>query len=136
MQKKWLVGAAIALVSFVVPVTAAGADPKPGLEVILNCDGEIVYVSVAGNGRWTPAHDLNSTLVGVPIAFGEFNGIFTPTDGSPVEEFTDPPFAKPNAPRSRNQTFDCTYTVEGSFPDGTFSGNGSVTLIVPSSVRF
>ena len=132
MQKKWLVGAAIALGSFVLPVTTAGADPKPGLDIVLDCSGETVYVSVAGNGRWTPAHDLNSTFVGIPIAFGEFEGVFTPTGGEPIP-FTEPIFEKPNVPRSRNQTFECTYTVNGSFPDGSqISGNGSVKLMVPS----
>lgn len=137
MKKKWIVGAAIALVSFILPVSTAGADPKPDLAITLYCggeEGETVHVSVGGNGDWTPAHDLNSTSVGVPIAFGEFNGTFTPTGGSP-RAFTDPAFAKKNIPRSRNLIIECTYTVDGSFPEGTFTGGGTVTLMVPGTPR-
>lgn len=133
MQKKWLAGAAIALGSFVLPVTTAGADPKPAFEVTLNCGDHTVNASVAGNGDWSPAHDLNSTSVGVPIAFGEFNAVFKPADGGPDVVIKDPAFAKRNTPRSRNAIIECTYTVKGSFPEGTFNGNGSVTLMIPGA---
>ena len=130
MKTKWLMSGALALAAIGLSASTVGADPKPFFDVQLNCGGEIVDVSVAGNGAWAPAHDLNSTLVGVPIAFGEFNGVFTPTVGEP-EAFTDPPFAKKNVPKTRNLVITCTYTVDGQFPDGTFTGSGSVTLMVP-----
>jgi hypothetical protein len=131
MSHRSLVAGALALGMLGAVAAPAGADPKPGaLAVALTCDGEVYDVTVAGNGAWTPAHDLGSTLVGVPLEFGEFTGTFTPTDGEP-ETFTDPPFAKPNAPRSANLTIWCTYTVTGDFPDGSVSGDGSVLLLVP-----
>lgn len=130
MNSKWFTSGAIALAVLGVQASTAGADPKPNFDITLDCGGEIVDVSVAGNGAWGPAHDLNSQLVGVPIKFGEFSGVFTPTGGEP-QEFTDPPFAKKNVPRTRNLIIDCTYTVSGAFPDGTFSGAGSVILMVP-----
>lgn len=130
MHTKGLASGALALAAIGLSASTVGADPKPPFDVQLNCGGEIVDVSVAGNGAWTPAHDLDSTLVGVPLAFGEFSGVFTPTDGEPVE-FTDPPFAKPNLPKTRNLVIDCTYTVDGQNADGTFTGAGSVTLMVP-----
>ncbi len=130
MNTKWLATGALALAVIGLSASTVGADPKPSLAVQLNCGGEVVDVSVAGNGDWTPAHDLNSTLVGVPVAFGEFNGVFTPTGGAP-QAFTDPPFAKPNVPKTRNLVIACTYTISGQFPDGSVTGAGSVTLMVP-----
>lgn len=121
---------AVALAALLLPTSTIDASPKPTMDITLNCQGEIVAVSVAGNGAWTPAHDLNSNLVGVPIAFGEFNGVFTPTGGEP-QAFTDPPFSKNAVPKTRNLIIGCTYTVSGAFPDGTFTGAGSVTLMVP-----
>lgn len=130
MKHKLAAVGVLALLGVGVSNATAGAAPKPGLAVVLNCGGEIVDVSVAGNGDWTPAHDLNSNLVGVPIAFGEFTGTFTPTGGGDLL-FTDPPFAKPNVPKTRNLIVDCTFTVAGPVPGGSVSGNGSVTLMVP-----
>ena len=130
MNHKRLMLGAVALAAFTLPTSTIGAAPKPTMDITLNCQGEIVDVSVAGNGDWTPAHDLNSTLVGVPIAFGEFSGVFTPTGGVP-QAFTEAPFAKKKVPRTRNLVIDCTYRVSGAFADGTFTGAGSVTLIVP-----
>ena len=130
MNHKWLTSGVFALAALGLTASPASADPKPTLDITLNCQGEIVDVSVAGNGDWVPAHDLNSTLVGVPIAFGPFTGVFTPTGGEPIE-FTDPPFAKKAVPRTRNLIIDCSYTVSGAFPDGTITGAGTVTIIVP-----
>lgn len=130
MKHKRPVPGAVALAVVGLSTTSVSADPKPGLDITLTCDEQDYDVSVAGNGAWTPAHDLTSTLVGVPIAFGEFVGEFTPTGGEP-QPFTDPPFSKPNSPRTSNVVIDCTYIVSGTFPDGTVSGSGSVTLMVP-----
>ena len=130
MNRKWIVSGALIVGAAGWTSPTVNADPKPDFDIALTCDGQVYDVSVAGNGAWTPAHDLNSTLVGVPIAFGEFDGVFTPTGGEPIE-FTDPPFAKPHQPRTRNLILDCPYTVSGAFPDGTFTGSGTVTLMVP-----
>ncbi|MEO6654027.1 MAG: hypothetical protein ABIP17_15375 [Ilumatobacteraceae bacterium] len=130
MKTKYLACAALALAGAGLQASAAGAAPKPSLDIQLTCGDEVVDVSVAGNGDWTPAHDLNSPLVGVPIAFGPFSGTFTPTVGDPVT-FTDPPFEKRNVPKTRNLVIDCTYTVSGEDADGTFTGAGSVTIMVP-----
>jgi hypothetical protein len=132
MKHRWFVSGAVAIAAVGLSAPSVSADPKPDPDfmVTLTCDGQDYDIVVAGNGAWTPAHDLNSTLVGVPIAFGEFHGVFTPTGGTP-ESFTDPAFAKPNTPRTRNLIIDCTYTVSGTFPDGTLTGSGTVTLMVP-----
>ncbi|WP_299442078.1 hypothetical protein [uncultured Phycicoccus sp.] len=130
MRKTLSTAAGLALAATCLAAAPAHADPPAYFDITLQCDGETFAVSVAGNGDWTPAHDLNSPLVGVPIAFGEFTGTFTPTDGEP-ETFTEPAYAKPNVPRTRNLIVDCTYTVAGEFEDGSFTGYGSVTLMVP-----
>lgn len=130
MNRKWFVSGALILGAVGVTTSTVNADPKPDGNIVLTCDGESYDVVVAGNGAWTPAHDLDSTLIGVPVAFGEFTGTFTPNGGEP-ESFTEPPFAKPHQPRTNNIILECSYTVSGAFPDGTFSGAGSVTLMVP-----
>ena len=67
----------------------------------------------------------------VRIAFGEFTGTFTPSDGSDPETFTEPGSAKANVPRSRNLIIDCTFAFTETSPEGVFEGSGSVTLLVP-----
>jgi hypothetical protein len=130
MNHRWLVSGVLSLAAVGMSAPVVSADPKPGIDITLTCDGVDYDVSVAGNGVWTPAHDLDSTLVGVPIAFGEFDGVFTPTGGDP-EPFTDPPFAKPNPPRTRNLIIECTFAISDTFPEGSISGSGSVTIMVP-----
>jgi len=129
-MNRLLIAGALALGALGVSSATAHADPSVGLLVELECQGETFQVVVAGNGEWTPAHDLNSNLVGVPIAFGEFTGTFTPTEGEP-ETFTEPGSAKPNMPRSRNLVVECTFSFSETSPEGTFTGSGSVTLLVP-----
>ena len=131
MTRRWIAFAALALAALALPAATAGADPKPSFNVTLTCGPEVVDVVVAGNGDWTPAHNLNSTLVGVPFAFGAFTGVFTPTTGAP-QPINDPPFAKRNLPRTRNLIIDCTYTIDGQVPGGTVTGAGSVRIMVPS----
>ena len=83
MKYRWFVSGAVAIAAVGRSGPSVSADPKPNIAVTLTCDGQDYDIVVAGNGAWTPAHDLNSTLVGVPIAFGEFTGVFTPTVGAP-----------------------------------------------------
>jgi hypothetical protein len=129
-MNRLLIAGALALGGLCVSSATAHADPSVGLLVELHCQGETFQVVVAGNGEWTPAHDLNSNLVGVPIAFGEFTGTFTPTEGEP-ETFTEPGSVKPNMPRSSNLVVECTFSFSETSPEGTFTGSGSVTLLVP-----
>ncbi len=130
MKFKSILFVALALTTTMFVTAPATAAPKPTIDIQLFCGDEPIDVSVSGNGDWTPAHDLNSNLVGVPIAFGTFEGVFTPTGGDP-QPFTEAPFAKRNVPRTRNLIIECSYTINGSFPDGSFTGTGSVTLMVP-----
>lgn len=143
MKRKFAIAGVLALVGVGLSTATAGADPKPGLELLLTCPqpgpGTRTFpVSVAGNGAWVPVHDLGTTLVGVPIAFGVFSGTFTPTGGSAVA-FSEPGFAKPRTPATRNFIIECSYTIKGpaanvpgwSGPDGVVEGAGTVKFMLP-----
>jgi hypothetical protein len=129
-MNRLLISGALALGGLGVTAGTVQADPKTE-PIALDCQGETFQVVVNGNGQWTPAHDLNSTLVGVPIAFGEFTGVFTPAGGGDPETSTEPGVAKPNVPRSSNLLIDCTFSFTETFPEGTLDVSGSVTLLVP-----
>jgi len=135
---------AAALVAAGVLAPAAGADPKPGrnsspFDVVC---GETTYHTIGeGNGNFTPAHDLASNSMLIPLSFGVFTGTLRDADGNVVGVETDPAQAKG---RSANQpgTVDCTFSFvfvsDGSDPAGppagyTFTGEGSVVgKITPS----
>lgn len=108
------------------------ADPHGEL-ISLTCGGTTYQVSVAGNGDYTPAHDLASTKVFIPHAFGEFTGTVRDASGTVVGTETDPATVQGSGKQPNDVT--CTYTLtfvsDGSdpgFPAGyTFTGVGSVT---------
>ena len=115
---------------------AASADPK-GEVVPLVCDNGSTYeVAVMGNGPFTPGHDLASTSVLVPTAFGEFHGTVTDSAGNVIDEFTAPAMTKGSSgDQARATTTSCTFTVTDTFEDPelgllTFTGTGSVTGFV------
>jgi hypothetical protein len=91
-------------------------------------------VSVNGNGAFTPGHDLASTTILVPTAFG-VHGVLTDADGNVIDEFVDPPMVKGSSSKQRATTTSCTFTITESFEDLdlgplTFTGDGSVTGFV------
>jgi hypothetical protein len=61
----------------------AMADPPlRGNPVEVTCGSDTFEVVVAGNGSWTPAHDLNSNKVWQPVAFdNEFFRVFNAKTG-------------------------------------------------------
>jgi hypothetical protein len=129
-MKRLLIFGALVLAGLGVTTGTAHADP-PGETIALDCEGETFQVTVYGNGEFTPAHDLNSTLIGVPIAFGDFTGVFTPAGGGDPETFIEPGGAKANVPRSRNLLIECTFSFTETSPEGTLEVSGSVLLLVP-----
>lgn len=110
-------------------LVVAGAVPAlaGGEHIALTCGSTTYDVVVNGNGDWTPARDSNSTLVFHPTAFGEFNGTFTPSDGSPAQHETDPPFERKNQPANGRETGECSYHISFSDESGTFEGDGTAT---------
>jgi hypothetical protein len=110
----------------------ASADPSgPPIPVV--CDNGVTYqATVNGNGVFTPAHDIASTSILVPTAFGEFHGTVTDSDGNVIDQFSDPPVVKGNSGNhARTTTTSCTFTLTESFED---PGLGLLTLTVEGSV--
>ena len=125
--------AMLALVVTALAVGTASADPvgaPNSVSVTLNCgSGPIDAVaSLAGNSSFTPAFDLNSRAVFIPLQFGPTTGVFTDPSGTPH------PFSSPGGPpkgsaNPPNETIlDCTFHVSGAFADGSsVVVDGSVT---------
>ena len=116
-----------------VTVLAAGgvaaADPM-GEAFPVVCDNGVTYqVVVAGNGQFTPAHDVASNSLLVPTAFGEITVTATDPEGNVTTE-TTPPVSKGSASPPLATTTRCTFHVEGSEDGFTFVAEGSVTGFV------
>jgi hypothetical protein len=122
------VGGTLVTAALLVGAAPAGAAPKFNQMVTVTCPGGAPFVvSVGGNGDWAAARVAGSTTVLHPVAFGAFTGTFTPSGGGAPETFTEPPFARKNAPGNGTPTITCTFHINASSPDGTLSGNGSTT---------
>jgi hypothetical protein len=114
---------------------SATADPsgaKNSFPVTVVC-GSTTYHAVAnGLGAWTPALDLTSNTVLIPVAFGVETDVFTPVQGPPVVTFS-PARDKGSASPNGHPTINCSYTAGPFvFPDGTFESFGTVTGFVTS----
>ena len=108
----------------------ASADPVNSrtLPITIDCGEAGTYQAVAnGNGQFTPAHDVNSTSVLIPVAFGPATFTLTDADGNIVDQETDPGDAKGSASPAGRTLVDCSYTFSGSQDGYTFSGTGTVT---------
>lgn len=125
----------------VVAATVAGvaaADPAnaPGsVPVTVTC-GNTTYQAIAnGNGAWTPAHDLNSNSILIPVAFGVETDVFTDPSGT-AHTSTTPARAKGSSSPKGALLLNCSYHLQiGPFPDGSsFKADGSVTgFITPAN---
>jgi hypothetical protein len=108
----------------------ASADPagaKSSLPVTANCGSGTINLVVNGNGNFTPALDLNSTNVFIPLQFGPSTGVFTDPTGTefPISDPASPP--KGSANPSGRTIVDCAYHINASFLDGS-------SLVVDGSV--
>ncbi len=122
------------------PAGTALADPK-GETFQLVCENGKTYTVVTppGNGNWTPAHDVNSNKVLVPVQFGAFTGtVFL--DGVEQFSFTEEGGETKGSGKQRNRTT-CTFTFEyvltpeeaaeeGLTEEGTYSFSGSGSVVV------
>jgi hypothetical protein len=129
-----LAGAMVVPLSWGAPVLA---DPRHGEQISLTCGGTTYSVVVNGNGEFTPAHDLASTRVFVPHAFGPFTGTIYDASGAVVATFTEPGSVQGSGhqPNDVSCTFRISFVSDGSDPDvpagDTFVGTGSVTGQIP-----
>ena len=114
---------------------SAAADPsgaKNSAPVTVVCGGTTYHAVSNGNGAWTPAHDLNSNSVLIPVSFGVETDVFTPAVGPP-EITLNPARAKGSASPNGHPPINCSYTVGPFvFPQGTVEVFGTVTGFVTS----
>jgi secreted PhoX family phosphatase len=131
-----MLGAATAAVLGVSTIAPAQADPsgaKNALPLQISCDNGQSYDAVAnGNGAWTPAHDLNSSSILVPVSFGTVTVTIRDPQGNIVDQETQPPSAKPGASaNNRHATTNCEFVGTATAPDGsTFTIEGTVVGFV------
>ncbi len=128
------------LLAMVVAGSAAGvaaADPSnaPRSAPITVICGNTTYQAVVnGNGAWTPAHDLNSNGILIPVAFGVETDVFTDPTGT-VTTSTSPARAKGSSSPNGAPLLNCSYHLALSFPDGSsVTVDGTVTgFITPAN---
>ena len=131
-----MIGAAAAAVLGLSAWAPAQADPshaRGSLPLEVSCDnGQTYDVVTNGNGHWTPAHDLNSTSVLIPVAFGEQTFSIYDPDGNLIDQETAPPSAKAGASaHNKHATVNCSFEGSSTAPDGsTFMIAGTVTGFV------
>jgi len=128
--------AALVLVLALAGIAAgsATADPlgaKNSSPVTIVCGGTTYHAVANGNGAWTPAHDLNSNSVLIPVMFGIEKDVFTPAGGGAPQIMFSPARAKGSANPSGQPQINCSYHVGPiTFPQGTFEAFGTVTGFV------
>ncbi|HYJ67329.1 MAG TPA: hypothetical protein VEX15_06665 [Nocardioidaceae bacterium] len=131
MWRLIVAGAGVGVAGALSISASASADPKTE-PLQVTCDNGTTYWAVAnGHGVFTPAHDVDSTTVLNATSFGEFHGVVTDSNGSVLDEFTDPAVAKGSSTKPRATSISCTYVIVAQFDDPdlgplTFTGTGTV----------
>ena len=125
---------ALPLVVAGVVVASATADPTGSMKsasITIICGNTTYHGVVNGNGFWSPAHDLNSNSILIPVSFGVETDVFTPPGGSPETSF-GPARAKGSSSPNGAPLLNCSYQVGPlTSPNGaTFQANGTVTGFV------
>lgn len=119
-----------------VAAAPAGADPKKGEVIPLACDnGKSYRVVVNGNGEFTPGHDLDSTAVLVPLAFGPFTGTVTDSDGNVIETINEPGSSKGQSAEHAKNAVTCSFTFSSTENGMTFTGGGTVVVRITPQKR-
>ena len=107
-------------------VAPASAAPARAAFVTVQCGSTLYQTWVNGNGQWSPAHDLGSTSMLVPLAFGPSTFTITDPNGVVVDSGTDPEAAKGESANAAGAQW-CTYWLSVTDGDGfTFSVSGPV----------
>jgi hypothetical protein len=140
MHKTRLIALSFAAATALIATSAgvANADPvnaKGALPLQVTCDNGHTYTAVGnGNGNFTPAHDLDSNAVLIPVAFGEITFTVTDPNGNIIDQETQPPAGKGSSANNPNATTNCSFSGGSISPDGsTFTLVGTVTgLVTPS----
>ena len=128
--------AAIGLALAAATGVAGAAGPQEETFELVCDNGENYEVWAWGNGEFTPAHDVDSNIVVVPVEFGVFHGEVRDASGVLVDSFDDPAVSKGQSAKGLKDAVECTFEFsevsDGSdpeFPAGfTFTGEGSATV--------
>lgn len=133
-------GVAAAAALSIGSVGAAHADPvnaKSSFPITITCDNGSTYNAVAnGSGAWTPAHDLGSTSILVPVAFGTQTFTVFDPQGNIVDQETVPPSAKGAIGHNKHATTSCDFSGTQTAPDGfRLTIQGSVVGFVTPNGR-
>jgi hypothetical protein len=126
-------GAAVLGLGAWAPAHADPVHAKNSLPITIVCDNGQSYSAITnGSGAWTPAHDLASTAMLIPVSFGEITFTVTAPDGTVLDQETQPPTAKAGASaHNRHAATSCSFSGSASAPDGTtFTIEGTVTGFV------
>jgi hypothetical protein len=116
-----------------VAAGVAAADPvnaPKSAPITITCGNTIYHAVVNGNGAWSPAHDLNSTSILIPVSFGVETDVFTDPGGT-AHPSTLPARTKGSSAPNGGTLLACSYHLGFSFPDGSsFTADGTVTGFV------
>jgi hypothetical protein len=126
---------AMVVVGAVAGVAAADPTHAPGsAPITITCGNTTYHAVVNGNGAWSPAHDLNSNSILIPVAFGVETDVFTDPHGT-VTTSTTPARAKGSSAPKGAPLLNCSYHLALSFPNGaSLVVDGTVTgFITPAS---
>jgi len=137
MHKTRLAALGFAAATTLVATSAgvASADPanaKNSLPLHIVCNNGHTYTAVSnGNGNFTPAHDLGSNAVLIPVSFGQITFTVKDAQGNVLDQETDPPASKGSSAKNPGATTSCSFTGGATAPDGTsFTIVGTVVGMV------
>jgi hypothetical protein len=126
-------GLAIALLGAAFTAGPATADPvnaPNAVPVTVECGEAGTFDAVAnGNGAFTPAHDLNSNAVLIPVSFGPTTFTVTNAEGSVVFQETEPGRTKGSGTVPPGRAgFNCSFSFSFPAEEGnTATVTGTVT---------
>jgi len=120
---------ALALAGAALSTGAAGAAPvnaPNATPITIDCGPAGTFEAISnGNGEFTPAHDLNSHHVLIPVSLGPTTFTVRDAEGNVVSEETDTTVTSKGQARPHGRTLlDCSFTL--TFP-GEAGGTNTVT---------
>jgi hypothetical protein len=126
-------GLAVAVLGAGLATGAAAADPvnaPHAQQVAVDCgEAGSFQVVTNGNGAFTPAHDLSSNKVLIPVSFGTSTFTVRDAEGNVVFEGAEAGQTKGHARVPKGRTaLECTYTLTFPVEEGnTATVTGTVT---------
>lgn len=153
-MKSLVIRAAVALTASVglsaAVVANASADPtnaKNASPISIGCDNNQSYSAVVNGGHgshqtFNPAHDINSTSVLVPTAFGAATITLTNSSNQVVVDTQTVPGSTKGNSQGGGTPLNCTYALSFTFtspssftlPDGTVVPPGTYTQSISGTV--